>query len=197
MENERYNLFVQLVEEFDRGCDLAEEYDALLHNYNGTILFQAESQMIKMIGDNPGITASEISKRFGKTGSASSQLIRKMKEKGWVRQERNPDNNRLYNLFLTEEGETIYQNHKQFEERCYQRTFHSLDEFTEEELRVYIAIQRCMNATFHLDGVKRDPAGSLFAFFFHSNGRDREKMLKTQRFRRKENWNISTKKFRQ
>ena len=132
MENERYNLFVQLVEEFDRGCDLAEEYDALLHNYNGTILFQAESQMIKMIGDNPGITASEISKRFGKTGSASSQLIRKMKEKGWVRQERNPDNNRLYNLFLTEEGETIYQNHKQFEERCYQRTFHSLDEFTEE-----------------------------------------------------------------
>lgn len=151
MENERYNLFVQLVEEFDCGCDLAEEYDALLHNYNGTILFQAESQMIKMIGDNPGITASEISKRFGKTGSASSQLIRKMKEKGWVRQERNPDNNRLYNLFLTEEGETIYQNHKQFEERCYQRTFHSLDEFTEEELRLYIAIQRCMNATFHLD----------------------------------------------
>ena len=25
------------------------------------------------------------------------------------------------------------------------------DEFTEEELRLYIAIQRCMNATFHLD----------------------------------------------
>ena len=81
MENERYNLFVQLVEEFDCGCDLAEEYDALLHNYNGTILFQAESQMIKMIGDNPGITASEISKRFGKTGSASSQLIRKIKKR--------------------------------------------------------------------------------------------------------------------
>lgn len=151
MENERYNLFVQLVDEFDRGCELTEEYDALLHNYNGTILFQAESQMIKMIGNHPGITASEISKTFGKTGSASSQLIRKMKEKGWVRQERNLKNNRLYNLFLTEEGEVIYQNHKEFEERCYQRTFHSLDTFTEDEMKLYIAIQRCMNATFHLD----------------------------------------------
>ena len=91
-----------------------------------------------------------------------------MKEKGWVRQERNPDNNRLYNLYLTEEGETIYQNHRQFEERCYQRTFHSLDEFTEEELRLYIAIQRCMNATFHMDveesrelGTKRPKSDAL------------------------------------
>ena len=88
MENEqRYQLFMELIDEFDRGCDLTEEYDSLLHNYNGIILFQAESQMIKMIGNHPGITASEISKSFGKTGSASSQLIRKLKEKGWVRQE--------------------------------------------------------------------------------------------------------------
>ena len=108
MENEqRYQLFMELIDEFDRGCDLTEEYDSLLHNYNGIILFQAESQMIKMIGNHPGITASEISKSFGKTGSASSQLIRKLKEKGWVRQERNEVNNRLYNLYLTDEGSAI------------------------------------------------------------------------------------------
>ena len=152
MENEhRYDLFVKLIDEFDQGCDLTEEYDALLHNYNGTILFQAESQMIKMIGNHPGITASEISKSFGKTGSASSQLIRKLKEKGWVRQERNQENNRLYNLYLTESGSEIYENHRQFEERCYQRTFHSLDRFSDEDLNTYIAIQRHLNATFHMD----------------------------------------------
>ncbi|WP_274953701.1 helix-turn-helix domain-containing protein [Angelakisella massiliensis] len=37
--------------------------------------------MIKMIGNHPGITASEISKTFDKTSSASSQLIRKLKKK--------------------------------------------------------------------------------------------------------------------
>ncbi len=152
MENQqRYELFVKLIDEFDQGCDLTEEYDALLHNYNGTILFQAESQMIKMIGNHPGITASEISRSFGKTGSASSQLIRKLREKGWVRQERNEANNRLYNLYLTEEGDGIYRNHRQFEERCYRRTFHSLDGFTEDELKTYIAIQQRINATFQMD----------------------------------------------
>ena len=136
MENEhRYDLFMKLIDEFDQGCDLTEEYDALLHNYNGTILFQAESQMIKMIGNHPGITASEISKSFGKTGSASSQLIRKLKEKGWVRQERNQENNRLYNLYLTESGSEIYENHRQFEERCYLRTFHSLDRFSDDRFK--------------------------------------------------------------
>ena len=131
MRKKRYQLFCELIDEFDRGCELTEEYDALLHDYNGVILFQAESQMIKMIGNNPGITASEISKKFHKTSSASSQLIRKLKKKGWVMQSRNDENNRVYNLYLTEEGNEIYKNHQQFENACYNRTYHELDEFTE------------------------------------------------------------------
>ena len=74
MENKRYDLFIQMLNEFDKGCGLTEEYDALLHDYDGIILFQAESQMIKMIGNNPGITASQISKIVDRTSSASSQL---------------------------------------------------------------------------------------------------------------------------
>ena len=151
MRKKRYQLFCELIDEFYRGCELTEEYDALLHDYNGVILFQAESQMIKMIGNNPGITASEISKKFHKTSSASSQLIRKLKKKGWVMQSRNDENNRVYNLYLTEEGNEIYKNHQQFENACYDRTYHELDEFTEEELQLYINIQKKINATFQLD----------------------------------------------
>lgn len=81
MQDKRYQLFIRLLDAFDQGCALTEEYDALLHDYNGVILFQAESQMIKMIGNHPGITASEISKTFDKTSSASSQLIRKLKKR--------------------------------------------------------------------------------------------------------------------
>ncbi len=151
MKDERYRLFIRLLETFDRGCSLTEEYDSLLHNYNGTLMYQAESQMIKIIGNHPGITAGEISQGMGKSGSASSQIIRKLKEKGWVRQERNEMNNRQYNLYLTEEGNAIYQDHRRFEERCYQRTFHSLDGFSEEELRVYMSIQEQINSTFQMD----------------------------------------------
>ena len=75
MENKRYDLFIQMLNEFDKGCGLTEEYDALLHDYDGIILFQAESQMIKMIGNNPGITASQISYIVDSTSSASSHII--------------------------------------------------------------------------------------------------------------------------
>ena len=151
MQDKRYQLFIRLLDAFDQGCSLTEEYDALLHDYNGVILFQAESQMIKMIGNHPGITASEISKTFDKTSSASSQLIRKLKKKGWVRQQRNKDNNRQYNLFLTEEGDAIYRNHQQFEQACYQRTFQGLADFSQEQLETYIAIQHRLNQSFQLD----------------------------------------------
>ena len=163
MQDKRYQLFIRLLDAFDQGCSLTEEYDALLHDYNGVILFQAESQMIKMIGNHPGITASEISKTFDKTSSASSQLIRKLKKKGWVRQQRNKDNNRQYNLFLTEEGDAIYRNHQQLEQACYQRTFQGLADFSQEQLETYIAIQHRLNQSFQLDveesrslGKKRD-----------------------------------------
>ena len=163
MQDKRYQLFIRLLDAFDQGCSLTEEYDALLHDYNGVILFQAESQMIKMIGNHPGITASEISKTFDKTSSASSQLIRKLKKKGWVRQQRNKDNNRQYNLFLTEEGDAIYRNHQQFEQACYQRTCQGLADFSQEQLETYIAIQHRLNQSFQLDveesrslGKKRD-----------------------------------------
>lgn len=151
MEKNRYDLFIEMLNEFDQGCDLTAEYDALLHDYNGTILFQAESQMIKIIGNHPGITASQISKIVDKTSSASSQLIRKLRKKGWVMQKRNEENNREYNLYLTEEGSRIYIGHQKFENACYKRTFHGLERFSEKDLQTYIAVQRQMNETFRQD----------------------------------------------
>ncbi len=150
-ENIRYQLFCDIIHSFDEGCELTKEYDSLLHDYNGVVMFQAESQLIKTIGNHPGITASDISQLFKTTSSASSQLIRKLREKGWVIQERNENNRRIWNLYLTEEGKKIYQAHYNFESRCYMRTFHSLDHFTEEELETYLKIQKCINETFKID----------------------------------------------
>ena len=51
-KGDRYGRFCKMIEELDRGVELIEEYDSLLHDYNGVMLFQAESQLIKAIGDN-------------------------------------------------------------------------------------------------------------------------------------------------
>jgi len=150
-KDDRSKLFLELITTFDTGWDYVNEYNALLHDYHGVILYQGESQFIHKIGENPGITITELSKIYNKSVSACSQLMRRMKKKGWLYQERNKDNNREYRLYLSKEGEVVYKNHSRFEESCYNRTFHMLDEFNEEQIKNYISIQQQLNKAFAID----------------------------------------------
>lgn len=150
-KEDRYARVCGLLDVFDEGYDYVEEYNSLLHDYNGVVLYQAESQFIRKIGETPGITITELSEFFKKTKSACSQLMYRMKKKGFLYQERNRNNNREYNLYLTEDGEKLYQFHKEFEDRCYRRTAEMLDVFSDEELELYVRIQKKMNESFLLD----------------------------------------------
>lgn len=151
MNSEHFEQVCALLDTFDEGCQHVNNYNALLHDYNGIILYQAESQFIRKVGDSPGITITELSEYFGKTKSACSQLMRRMKKKGFLLQERNEHNNREYNLYLTENGEQLYRFHRIFEEKCYRRTAEMLSVFTKDELNTYLKIQKKMNEAFLLD----------------------------------------------
>lgn len=147
----RYSLFLDMMTEIDEGSALIQEYDSQLHDYNGVILYQAESQLIKLIGNNPGISAAECARKLRKTLSACSQLIKKLKKKEWIYQVRNELNNRVYNLYLTDEGKIIYRNHKKFEERCYRRTYRLLKDCSEEDFKTFIRMYKLINIGFHQD----------------------------------------------
>lgn len=147
----RYALFLDMITEIDEGSALIQEYDSQLHDYDGVILYQAESQLIKLIGNYPGISAAECARKLRKTLSACSQLIKKLKNKKWIYQVRNEQNNRVYNLYLTDEGKVIYQGHKNFEERCYKRTYRLLNDCSDEDFQTFIRVHKLINAGFHLD----------------------------------------------
>lgn len=147
----RFELYRQMICELDEAYRLINEYDSLQHNYGSATMYQAESQVIHCIGEHPNITASGLAVILKKTTSACSQLVKKLRQKGWVVQTRNEKNNREYHLTLSPAGEVIYQEHSAFESRCYLRTFQGLEEFSEEEFASYIAIQRKMNESFVLD----------------------------------------------
>lgn len=151
MNIDRYELFCNLINTLDDGCRLIMEYDSIPHDYGEAVLYQAESQIIHLVGQKPGITATELAAAFKKTTSACSQLIRKLGKKGWIQQKRNENNYREYNLFLTDEGWKIYNGHNEFEQRCYQRTFQNLDGFSDEDFETYIKIQKKLNDTFLID----------------------------------------------
>jgi Transcriptional regulators len=150
-DKSRYALFQEMIGELDEAFNLVNQYDSMLHDYNGVILYQAESQLIKLIGNFPGISAAECARILKKSLSACSQLIKKLRKKEWIAQERNELNNRVYNLYLTDSGKEIYRNHKKFEEKCYRRTYKLLHSFTEEEFRTFLKIQEAINIGFRKD----------------------------------------------
>lgn len=141
----------QLWEAQNEAYNLMCEYDALPHRYGEDLLYQTEGQIVDLIAEQPGITATDLAGILNKTVSACSQMVRKLRAKGWVKQIRNEANNRLYNLWLTEEGEKVYQAHSHFEKECQIRTFHLLDTFSDEELAIHLAVQKQLNAAYQED----------------------------------------------
>ena len=77
VDTTRYNLFCDLIAQLDIASELIQEYDTQLHDYKGTVLYQAESQLIKLIGHRPGISAVECAAIFKKTMSACSPFSMK------------------------------------------------------------------------------------------------------------------------
>lgn len=104
-----------------------------------------------MYSQNDGITVTEASKLLKKTKSACSQMVKKLVGKNWVKQTRNQKNNREYKLHLTEEGLIIYDHHENFDRMSYEHNSKELYHFTDEELQLYIKIQKRMNELIGLD----------------------------------------------
>ena len=143
--------YKELLQSFDKGYELCYEYDSMPHQYGDEVLYQSEMHFLVVVGDTPSITITVISQQLGKTKSACSQMVRKLVKKELLTQERNEKNNREYYLNLTERGKEIYEVHKEFDEKCIQRTYKSLADFSEEELRSYISVQKTLNQVFQKD----------------------------------------------
>ena len=147
-------LFGQIWAAQDTAYDLMSEYDSLPHCYGSVVLYQAEAYIVNLIGQHPGITVTQLADTLNKTTSACSQIVRKLRAKGFVEQIRNPDNNRLYNLELTQTGAEVFLAHISFNQECQVKTFELLKDFTDEELMVHLRVQRKLNEAYQ-DDVKR------------------------------------------
>lgn len=154
MSGKRSELLRQLWEAQDAAYDLMCEYDSLPHHYGENILYQAEGHIIDLIAAYPGITITDLGNILKKTPSACSQIVRKLKAKGWVEQTRNEENNRQYNLSLTEAGGKVFEDHQAFSRSCQEATFALLEGFSDEELAHHVQVQRKVNEAY-LGDVRR------------------------------------------
>lgn len=151
MKKDRYLLYCNMMEELKLTNQLMNEYDSLPHDYGNEVLYQSEAHLIQCIGYHEGITVTEASKILKKTKSACSQMVKKLVNKNWVQQTRNKENSREYKLYLTPEGLTVYEHHENFDRLSYEQNSTELYDFSDQELNLYIKIQKKMNELIGLD----------------------------------------------
>ena len=154
MDAKRDTLLRQIWSAQDTAYDLMCEYDSLPHRYGENMLYQAEAHLIDLIALHPDITITDLSNILRKTPSACSQIVRKLRGKGWVEQIRNAENNRQLMLRLTEAGQRVYEDHAAFDRYCQDLTFQRLEEFSAEDLTTYLRVQRKINEAYQ-DDVRR------------------------------------------
>lgn len=71
----------------------------------GASMTLVESEVCRRIYSRPGITATELSDNLAVTRSAMSQTLARLRERGFVTQQPNPENRRRNQLTLTGSGE--------------------------------------------------------------------------------------------
>ncbi len=147
----REALLQALWEAQDEAYALMAKYDALPHAYGEATLYQAEGLVIHRIGRQPGITISELSRLLDKTVSACSQIVGKLRDKGWVIAQRDPANSRRINLRLTEAGRQVYLDRLRFNRECQAVTFGMLQDFSDEALACHLAVQQALNEAYRGD----------------------------------------------
>lgn len=151
MADSRNDIFQELWRLQDEAYDLMAEYDGIPHLYGEDVMYHTEGQLIDLIAQHPGTTCTELSNITKKTTSACSQLVRKLKDRGYVEQTRNEKNNRIYNLTLTEKGQKVFEDRKVFNQKCQRIMKKMLNEFSEEEMLQHIAIQKKINEAYQGD----------------------------------------------
>ena len=76
------------------------------------ILTQPEIHTVAIIGDQEGISVTELAKVRGITKGAASQMIYRLEDKGLVKKQISPESDSMRNLYLTPNGEKARDEHR-------------------------------------------------------------------------------------
>ena len=79
----------------------------------GLVLYPAQSHMIEIIGEDEGITATEIAAEFMITKGAVSQIISFLEQKELIVKKPSEKSGRATGLFLSDSGRAVLNEHRE------------------------------------------------------------------------------------
>lgn len=99
----------------------------------GDIYTSVEVHTVKYIGDNPGITVTEMARDYGRTKGAVSQILKKLEDKELVYRETDPRNSNKQFLYVTKKGEELNEIHRQYDEISFGESIDPVKNMLSEE----------------------------------------------------------------
>lgn len=111
---------------------------------NGRKFYRAESHVLKIIGEQPGIFSSEIARRFSVTRGAIQKTLGRLEERELIRKEVDAADKKRIQLYLTEEGRHALELLVQHQMRINAAFFTAISTMTAEELT---AVNRFLTMT--------------------------------------------------
>ena len=128
--------------------ELAWLMERTIHKYNqyekkpqkycaDVMLTQPEIHTVAVIGDNEGISVTELAKVRGITKGAASQMIYRLEDKELVEKRISPESDSKLNLYLTKKGRKARDEHRKMHETMGTR-FATLMDRVPEDVEKYI-----------------------------------------------------------
>ncbi len=100
------------IEQFFRLINLYISAEGTPQNYGGdTLLSRAEIHTLEVVGNNPGLSVTELARRQGISKSAVSQMLARLEAKYLVVHVNAPGSGRDTTIELSSAGRTAYENH--------------------------------------------------------------------------------------
>mgnify|MGYP001210683720 CR=1 FL=1 len=95
---------------------LYSDYMAVKKDYGtGLLINMVEMHTLTSIQENPGITASQLSKMWDRTPGAISQTLTKLQQKKLIERKKDEGNAKTILLYATPEGERLSRAHKTYD----------------------------------------------------------------------------------
>ena len=102
------------------------------------LLSHAEIHLIEIIGDNQGLSVTDISKFLGITKGAVSQSLKRLETKDCTTKKTDPDNLSRSIVMLTSKGNTAYWAHKHWHETMDGGFLQYMDELEDKKIETII-----------------------------------------------------------
>lgn len=97
---------------------LMSAYQSIPRDYDlGFFMSEIEVHSLGFIQETPGITAKQICQLTYRTKGTISSMLSKLEKEGYIEQRKNPQNLRERQLYLTEKGTHVCQQHKAYDRK--------------------------------------------------------------------------------